>query len=169
MMKTQRLLKNDRGSMLILITIMLLLLVTIISFSASRTANTEVIIAGNEYRYQKSFYRAEGAAIDSIDMLEASTNPKTADFAWLGFNTSEINDANIFTYAYWDEDGQTGSTRGQASALDPGTTSFLAVHRGVLPGSSLDMSKPTKHTFSIYGRCVERGTTMIKIGYSKAY
>ncbi len=169
MMKTQRLLNNERGSMLMLMTLMLLLLVTIISFSALRTASTEVKIAGNEYRYQKNFYRAEGAAIEAVDRLETSTSPHAADFSWLGLDPSDINDTTVFSFFYWEDEGQTGSAQAQTSAVDPGTTGFLAVHQGVLAGSSLDMSKPTKHSFSIYGRCVDKGMTIIKVGYTKAY
>ncbi len=168
-MKIQRLLKNNHGSMVILMTLMLLILVTIISFSALRTASTEVKIAGNEYSHQRNFYRAEGAAIEAVDLLEASANPKNEPFGWLGFDPNTINENTIFTVSYWDDDGQTGSTRGRASSVDPTATAFLAVHEGVLSGSSLDMNKPTKHTFSVYGRCVERGTTIIKVGYTKAY
>ena len=171
MIETQWPLRNDRGSIVILMTLMLLMLVTIISFSALRTANTEVKIAGNEYSHQKNFYRAEGAAIEAVDRLEASADPGSAGFGWLGYDPSDINDTTVFCYSYWEDDDQTDSVsaRGQASSVDPGTTGLLAVHQGVLAGSSLDMSKPTKHTFSIYGRCVEKGTAIIKVGYSKAY
>ncbi len=171
MIKKQWLLKNEQGSMVILVTLMLLMLVTIISFSALRTANTEVKIAGNEYSHQKNFYRAEGAAIEAVDRLEASASPGSAGFSWLGYDPADINDTTVFSYSYWEDDAQTGSVsvRGQASFVDPDTTGLLAVHQGVLAGSSLDMSKPTKHTFSIYGRCVEKGMVIIKVGYTKAY
>jgi len=171
MMKTQPILKNNQGSILILMTIMLLMLVTIISFASLRTASTEIQIAGNEYGYQRNFYRAEGAAIEAVDRLEMSTSPESAGFSWLSFDPRTIDDTTVFSTAYWTEDASKDSSaaRGRASSLDPATTGYLAVHQGVLAGNSLDMSKPTKHTFSIYGRCMQKGTTIIKVGYAKAY
>jgi hypothetical protein len=45
----------------------------------------------------------------------------------------------------------------------------MAVHLGVLPGNSLAMSKPTKHSFSIYSRCEKDGMVMLTVGYNNAY
>ena len=56
---------------MIIFSMMLLMLLTIISFAASKTANTEVKIAGNEYLYHNNFYCAEGAVVESIDNMEA--------------------------------------------------------------------------------------------------
>ena len=48
-MKTRAILKNENGAMMMLITVMFLVLLTVISIAASRTANIETKIAANEY------------------------------------------------------------------------------------------------------------------------
>ena len=47
--------KNDRGAVMMIISLMLIVLLTICGISASRTANMEVKIAANEYLYLRSF------------------------------------------------------------------------------------------------------------------
>jgi len=63
-------LKNEQGYFLIISTLMLLALLTIISIAASKTARTEVQIAGNDATYQRNFYLAEGAAMEAVDRLK---------------------------------------------------------------------------------------------------
>ena len=49
-------LKNENGAMMMLVTVMFLVLLTVISIAASRTATIETKIAANEYAYQSCFY-----------------------------------------------------------------------------------------------------------------
>ena len=160
-------LKNERGTLMILISLMLLALLTIISIAASRTANTEIKIAGNEYSYHRCFYNAEGAVLEAADLLDGDANPSAEPPAWMSMDENIINDNTVFTY--WEEGAEKKEGIPQAPVIDSKNTGYLCVHHGVLSGSSLDMSKPTKHTFSIYGRCENRGLVMLKIGYAKVY
>ena len=155
--------------MMILMSMMLLALLTIISFAASKTALTEIKIAGNEYLYQHNFYCAEGAAIETVDKLEALESVDADAISWL-MNESKKVDQDADLYAYW-----TAMSRdeGEASPMNAAVcaahTELMAVHHGVLAGSSLDMSKPTKHIYSIYGQSRDKGLVLIKIGYTKAF
>ena len=166
-MKTTAILKNENGALMILITVMLLVLLTVISIAASRTANVEIKIAANEFAYQRCFYNAEGAIMQAVDLLDITVNPKVSLPSWMGSDSAEINDATVFSY--WAEDAGTLGVVPENSAVDAADSGFLAVHLGVLPGSSLAMSKPSKHSFSIYGRCEKDGMVMLSVGYADAY
>ena len=159
-MKTMAILKNENGALMILITVMLLVLLTVISIAASRTATVETKIAANEYSYQRCFYNAEGAIMQAVDLLDTTENPRRSMPAWMGNDSAVINDGTVFSY--WSEDAGTAKT-------DSSNSGFMAVHLGVLPGSSLAMSKPTKHSFSIYGRCINEGRVILSVGYTNAY
>jgi len=166
-MKTTAILKNENGALMILITVMLLVLLTVISIAASRTANVETKIAANEYAYQNCFYNAEGAIMQAVDLLDTTVNPRVSLPAWMGSDSAEINDTTVFSY--WEEEAGTGGVVPASSKVDETDSEFMAVHLGVLPGSSLAMSKPTKHSFSIYGRCENDGMVMLSVGYADAY
>ena len=91
----------------------------------------------------------------------------TAPPSWMSLDENMVNDANVFSY--WENISKMKSVVPRASIIDPAGTGYLAVHHGILSGSSLDMSKPTKHTFSIYGRSKKKGLVMLKIGFAKVY
>ena len=167
MMRTPPVLKNEQGTVMILISIMLLALLTIISVGASKTANTEISIAANEYVYQRCFYHAEGAIMEGVDLLENSTNALENPPQWMSLDDEAINDSTVFKL--WDDRERLKDVIPQASVIEPRNTAYLSVHHGVPSGSSLDMSKPAKHIFSIYGRSKNKGLVMLKIGYAKVY
>jgi len=160
-------LKNEQGALMILISVTLLALLTIISVAASKTATTEINIAANEYAYQRSFYHAEAAIMEVVDLLEDSANTLKHPPPWMGMNGEVINDNTIFKI--WDDDQKLKGVAPQASAIDFQSTEFLCVHHGIPSGSSLDMGKPKKHVFSIYSRSKNKGLVMLKINYAKIY
>ena len=166
-MKPMAILKNEDGALMILITVMFLVLLTVISIAASRTSTVETKIASNEYAYQRCFYNAEGAIMQAVDSLDTEVNPKDEIPGWMGEDYSEINDGTVFTY--WEEEAGTGAVNPQTAAVDTAGTELMAVHLGVLPGNSLAMSKPTKHAFSVYGRCEKDGMVILTVGYNNAY
>ena len=160
---------KDDGAMMILMSMMLLALLTIISIAASKTALTEIKIAGNEYLYQHNFYCAEGAAIETVDNLEALESVNVDEIGWL-MNESEKVNKDTDLYAYWtDVKRDKGEASPGGASVCAEHTELMTVHHGVLAGSSLDMSKPTKHIYSIYAQSHDRGLVLIKIGYTKAF
>ena len=167
MMRTTSILKNEQGALMIITSVMLLALLTIISVAASKTANTEISIAANEYVYQRCFYNAEGAIMEVVDLLEGSASALENPPPWMGLDEEVINDSTVFTF--WQDSENKEDVIPQASAIDPQNTEFLSVHHGIPSGSSLDMSKPAKHIFSIYGRSKSKSLVMLKIGYAKVY
>ena len=160
-------LKNENGALMILVVAMLLVLLTIISISASRTANTELKIAGNEYLYQRCFYNAEGAVMETVDLLDTAVVPTDNMPDWIGSNDEVINDHTVF--AYWQDGSGKSDTIPKYAAIDSERTSYIAVHHGVTAGSSLAMSKPSIHTFSLYGRCEDKSLVILKVEYRGKY
>jgi Tfp pilus assembly protein PilX len=161
--------KNDRGSTMIIISLMLLALLTIISVAASKTARTELKIAGNEYLYQNNFYCAEGAVIETMDRLEALERVDVDKIDWL-MNESEKVAKDTDLFGYWtDEQREDGDANPAGASICTQHTQLMGVHHGVLSGSSLDMTKPAKHIYSIYGQSNHRGTVLVKVGYAKAF
>ncbi len=167
MKKTTLILQNERGAVMMLVSLMLVALLTIIGIAASRTAFTEVQIAGNEYLYQRSFYRAEGAAMEVVHRLENSRNPAADLPQWMDRDDTRINEDTVFDY--WTNEDRRRVVVPRAAVVDSDHTSFVAVHHTTGSGNSLDMGKPAKHTFSIYGRCEDRGQVILKVGYSNVY
>ena len=168
-MKSTAILKNENGALMILITVMLLVLLTVISIAASRTATVETKIAANEFAYQRCFYNAEGAIMEVVDLLEGSPNTLETPPPWMSLDEEDINDSTVFTF--WQNSGNEDGDGvvPQASVIDPHHTEYIGVHHGIPSGSSLDMSKPAKHIFSIYGRSKSKSLVMLKIGYAKIY
>ena len=67
-------LKNDRGSTII-IAMMILVFLTIIGISAINTSKFESQIAGNEHRYQIDFYVADSGWKEAAMWLESLAGP----------------------------------------------------------------------------------------------
>jgi hypothetical protein len=160
-------LKNHNGAIMILLSMMILMLLTIISYAASKTANTEVKIAGNEYLYHNNFYCAEGAIVESIDQMESVAAIDAADFDWMMEESPKV-DSDGALFGYWTDEKTTDDAVPEAAATCS-SAEFVTIHQGALAGSSLDMTKPTKHAFAVYGRSNNRGLVMIKVGYMKEY
>ncbi len=106
--------------------------------------------------------------MQAVDLMDTEVNPKDELPEWMGEDGSEINDDTVFTD--WAQEAGTGAVDPKISAVDAEeNTELMAVHLGVLPGNSLAMSKPTKHSFSIYSRCEKDGMVMLTVGYNNAY
>ncbi len=159
--------QNDRGAVMLIVSLMLIVLLTIIGIGAAKTANTEVKLAVNAHHYQRTFYHAEGAVMEAVHNLANSGNPPGALSQWIGTDHMRINEDTVF--AYWREDDATKAVIPQPTVVDKANTSYLAVHHTAGTGNSLDMSKPTKHTFTIYGRCEDRCVVILKVGYAAVY
>ena len=166
-MKTMAILRNENGALMILVTVMLLALLTVISIAASRTATVETKIAANEFAYQRCFYNAEGAIMEAVDILDEEVESVHILPTWMGNDAVAISDETVFSY--WEEEAGTNTVAPGGSPVDMENSGFMAVHKGILPGSSLAMSKPSKHTFAIYGRCEKDGMVMLSVGYTNAY
>ena len=151
---------NEDGYFLILATLMILVLLTILGVSASRTANTEITVAANEMVYQRNFYLAEGALMEAIDGLANTPSLMNSPPTWFDSGVGNLREDNVAEY--WDTIAQ------ESSIDDTGNTRFVAGLEGLGPGS-LDVTKMTIVALGVYGRCQRNGVTTVKVGYLKAY
>ena len=165
---TSQTLNNENGYMAIMASLMILALLTILGVVASKSANTEVLMSGNEIRYQRNFYRAEGAAMEAADILQNADNLAENLPNWIDPFIGKLSLETLSEY--WDNSFEDGDTViPQSSAVDTNHTLFIAGSEGIAPGGSLGMDKPTVHSLAIYGRCEWDGVTTIKVGYLVAY
>jgi type IV pilus assembly protein PilX len=74
MINTVSILKNDRGSTII-VAMLILVFLTIIGISAINTSTFEMQIVGNEHRYQIDFYVADSGWKEGAMWLESLTGP----------------------------------------------------------------------------------------------
>ena len=99
--KPTEILQNEDGVAIIAVT-MILVMLTIIGIATTNVSNTEVTIAGNQSVYQRTFYQAEGATIEAIDLLESMPNPDTSTATWLENDLGTIPVANLNDASAWD-------------------------------------------------------------------
>ena len=179
--KTDSLIKKDiimdeNGSALILSMLMVMML-TLIGIAATTTSTLEMGIAANERVYKDNFNRSEAAAmIGAQEMENEMDETPLKDLqqqkysTWMHFNLPDPNNLNNnWGYDEDDQNPDTPANTDSAEAIDP-QSRYLGDYKRVAPDASLDMSEPTIHEFSIYGRSARnRGSVTIEIGYRKRY
>ncbi len=127
------LLKNEGGSVAIICAILILALLTITGVASVRVSNTEVRIAGQEGVYLENFYNAEGATLETAELLENIANPKTAGLPWLEPNIGTVTAADIYDKSFWQAGNGTVTPQASTALAD---SQFVAVSEGVMSGKS---------------------------------
>jgi hypothetical protein len=155
-------LRNEDGIMVIF-AVMILMLLTIIGIASTNISNTEIQMAGNELTYQQNLYRAEGAAIQAVELLEGLADPKTTAPSWLQLVLGSVTASAVRTWQFG------GSPAPEPSALVD--TSFIVASQGIAPGTSVDMASSKVHAYAVYGRSAppRKGASTIQLGYLKAF
>jgi Tfp pilus assembly protein PilX len=158
-------LNSQDGHVAIVAALVILTLLTIIGFSASRVANNEVTMSGNESVHQRNLYLAEGAAMEAVDRLTHTANLKDNVPAWMEKAAGSLDVDTLRSYLNGNE-----TVKPQASAVDAANhAAFVAGLEGVAPGGSMGMNTPTVFILGIYGRCQWNGEAIVKIGYRAVY
>jgi Tfp pilus assembly protein PilX len=96
-MKKKQFLNKEDGSITVLALILLVLL-TLLGIAVTTTSSIEVQIAGNDDRYKKALYEADGGTEVGFEMLEQNIACPN------GFNFTgslDIGDVTVFTNAFW--------------------------------------------------------------------
>ena len=159
--------RNEKGSVLIVALIMLML-ITIMGISATTTTEIELQIAGNDIIYKRNLYASESAAMEGIQLME-DTDLETSAPTWLTTVEDVIDDDDVRTDSNWSDNftGNVGSIRA-GSASD---SKVIAVFEGMDEiQESLDVSKTRIHSYSIFGRSNQQnGEGIVKLGYRKAF
>jgi Tfp pilus assembly protein PilX len=165
-MKTQpRFFRDEDGSVLIVALTMLVLL-TLLGFFVAEIAEVEIQVAGNDRLYKENLYGAEAGALECAQWMQETPKLDPGALSWLTPLASKPTINQIRTNSYWID------TNSQQSATDS-TIRFMAVEEGVASETSLDMTKTTLYSYSIYGRrynagAPQRGRSIMELGFRKA-
>ena len=154
---------SQDGHVAIVAALVILTLIAIISFSASRVANNEVTMARNESVHQRNLYLAEGAAMEAVDRLALTANLKDNVPAWMEKTAGNLDVDTLRSYLNGKE-----AVKPQASVVDVRAL-FVAGLEGIAPGGSMGMNTPTVYILGVYGRCQWNGESIVKIGYRAVY
>ena len=168
LLKVPCVLKNEEGVVMIA-AILILVLLTIVGIAATNTSNTEVRIAGHQVVYLQNFYRAEGAVIEAMELLESGADPATTPWlANLPLWDADI-DANIQDDDFWISG--TDPTPEDSILADTQFVVFPSRNGEISLGNDLNMEAGKVHAVSIFGRCAppNRGATVVSIGYLVAF
>ena len=163
-METHGPFKGDRGTILP-IALVLLLLLTMIGIAATMTSEVEIRIAGNEITYKQNLYFAEGSAMTGVQVLDNETDTSLlTDLTSTPWLISSLPNSNITSGTNWDS--------AKDLKLDEGEGWYLAVYQGIDPGGSLDIGGTTStlHKYTIYGRSRrDNGEAIIEVGYKRRF
>jgi hypothetical protein len=163
-------LKNEDGSVLVL-SLCILILLTLLGFFIAAISEVEIQLAGNDRLYKDNLYTAEGGALECAQRMQEAPALVPVTIPWLIPLASRPTLAQIRdnTHTTW-----TATAQASAPVIDPtNSTSFVAVEEGVSVETSLDMTKTTLHSYTIYGRrynaaAPQRGRAIVQLGYRKA-
>jgi Tfp pilus assembly protein PilX len=164
-MKTQPRFKDEDGSVLIVALTMLVLL-TLLGFFVAEIAEVEIQVAGNERFYKENLYGAEAGALECAERMQETVSLDPAALSWLIPLASKPAISDIRNNSYWTD------ANSQQSAID-GSIRFMAAEEGVATQTSLDMTKTTLYSYSIYGRrynssAPQKGRSIVELGFRKA-
>ena len=163
-MKRNQWIKNEDGTVLV-IALIILVFLTLIGITISATTEVEIQIAGNERLYKDNLYTAEAGAMECAQLMEELASLDPSGNPWIEpLGSVTLNQIRDVTF--WDD------TNSQLSTID-GDTRFMAVEEGVAEGTTLDMTKTTLRSYSIYGRRYDaaqpnKGRGIVRVGYRKA-
>ena len=158
---------NQEGSAIIL-SILVLVILSIVGFSASRISTTEMQIVRNDGTYQQRFYLAESGAVEAAQRLENETNLNNLRQYVPDFLNPP--DANMRDVNSWDTGG--ANPTAVISTLVPNNALEVGVMKiRTAPGSSLRATGTQLHELALFGLLDRngRGQLMVEIGYRKRY
>jgi Tfp pilus assembly protein PilX len=166
-------LKNEEGSIIVL-SLLVLVILSIVGFSASRTSTTEKQIIHNDAVYQQNFYLAESGATHAAQLLSNLMNKtalKKKVPTWLNAiaDVDTDGDNTIDDISTWFASSGANQTANFSSITADNSVEFSVVDAGVAAGSSTALGQPQLHNYTIVGIGDRdgRGQISIQIGYRK--
>jgi hypothetical protein len=157
----EKIMTSRESGNVLLITLIILVLLTIIGISATRTASIDMQVAGNNMIYKKNLFGAEGAALEAVQTMSNQAELDTVGYTWI---RPEDTSEDVIR----DKDQFEGIS--QTSSIDE-DAGYSVIRGGLVDtGESLDMTRVKIHEFAVYGRSdQQRGTSIVKLGFRKAY
>ena len=171
---------NEQGTAIITVLLILMLL-TFIGITSTRTTVTEKAVIRSDAVFEQSFYLAESAALEGIQKL---ANESTPDELLAPLITAASNNNGLLIpadaqqpendLANCDSDGDgdiDGNDIPDVCVLDPdNTTRRLVVQLPISSGSSLGLGSSRVYSYASYGLTeAQGGRSMIKVGYKKRF
>lgn len=170
-------LKNDDGSAIVIVLIILAAL-TLIGVFATNTTVVELQIVRNEAVYKQNFYRAESAVIEAAQWLEENLTLTTTPAWMINDGTANSDMTNLINWRdnadppNWLANIQKSPNLDDSADLQ-NNTSYAAVSHGIAAGSSLKMTGGSNlYDHSIYGlfdSTTRQGRSLIGMGYRKRF
>lgn len=152
---------NDNGSVTV-IALLILVILTILGVSSTRTSTIELKIVQNEKLYQKNFYKAEAAVYEAAQRLENESDPDNlrpdlTPLSWLKDDTVDLEDLAVI------------AVNGNTALVDATNAIYASTAHGIVGGGSLDLTKTSSmYSFEIFGLSQEQnGRVFIRIGYKR--
>lgn len=174
-MKEESLLKNEHGSVLI-IGLVILMLLTLLGISMTRTSEVEIQIAGNDRIYKQNLYIAEALAMEAAQSLNNIVpDPQSIPPNWLETVPNTVTDDDIRNWNATASDLADLSAPTMQSYLpDPQDANadihYFALYEGIDPESSLDMTESNVHVYRVFGRVQRhKGLAVVEVGYKRAF
>lgn len=169
-------LNNEEGFVLVL-SLMVLVVLTLLGITASRTSIIEVQIAGNDNKLKMDFYKAESAAHEMAQRLENEDNSERlkaarTPFVWL--SASDIDPQTKKEKLLDGGNWQHKSSESVLAGVDPHVSvEMAALDYGVVKGekgTSLKISESRVYFYKLIGKTTRDGREkMIELGYKKRY
>ncbi len=174
------LLGNEQGTAIITVLLILMLL-TFIGITSTRTTVTEKAVIRSDAVFERSFYLAESAALEGIQKLANESTPEELLAPLI--TAASNNDGLLISadaqqpendLANCDSNGDgdiDGNDIPDVCVLDPdNTTRRLVVQLPISSGSSLGLGSSRLYSYASYGLTeAQGGRSMIKIGYKKRF
>lgn len=170
-MKTiNKTINNERGFVLI-VSLLMLMVLMIIGIAATNTTTIELGISGNDKLSKQTFYQAEGVVAEAVRIIFNDSSSNLEDplqFTWLHLDPvgsgiltvggSGTEESDVHSDAFWTAANSTPS-------LLPVTGSqklqMTAAFRGIIQGGSLSLGSSRVHAYDVYGRSRQNNSLAI--------
>jgi len=160
----------NEGGFILVTTMLIMVLLVLLGLAVTSSTIMELQVAANDRDYKRNFYRAEGAAMETAQLLENEEDTEELRPALTSKRWLQLPNVN---FRILDWSGLTGQS--QVASLDNATNDVrqAAVALGVVKGNkggSLNMAGSTVREYHLFGRSEERaGRVIIEMGYKKRF
>ena len=161
---------GDENGFILISTLLIMVLLMLLGLAVTSSTITELNISSNDRDYKQNFYRAEGAAMETGQLLQNESDseelrPNLTTQKWLKGQTTIYSNPSTWYMA-------TTPNNNRISTLDSSKASVreAAISLGVADGASMSMTEATVHQYHLYGRSEERNSrVVIELGYRKKF
>ncbi len=172
-------LQNENGTAIIS-ALLILMLLTIVSITATDTTTTEKRIVRSEAVFEQNFYLAESAAMEGVQRIQDGTTNEQLIATMIPVTDADYNNLIIIPDADNPDDDEANlDTNGdgvfdtndtyQVTEIDP-TTYRVVIQKDIPSGSSIGMGTSRLYDYLAYGYSeAGNGQVFIKVGVKKRF